>query len=88
MKTNVELLEEEINTAFNVFGKADRMKVLLEKIKKESKNDFEFSAEVETIGFTSYHNHGKLKLTIPFRYDLIKDLDKTRDLKVSLKYES
>ena len=89
MKKNIELLEEEINSlgaAWNLFGKVDAMKFLLKKIKDELHSDFEFEAEIQKKAFTSYHNHGILELKIPYCYYKIAELDKDKDLKVSLKY--
>jgi len=91
MNKNIEILEKEINElgpTWNLFGKVDRMKFLLKKIKEELKSDFEFEAETESVGFTMLNNHGKLKLTIPYRYDLIQKLDREKKLKVSIMYKS
>ena len=91
MIKNIEILEKEINelgSTWNLFGKVDRIKFLLKKIKEELKSDFEFEAEIESIGFTMLNNHGKLKLTVPYRYDLIQKLDKDKTLKVSIRYQT
>ena len=49
METNIELLEKEINNlgaSWNLFGKVDKMKVLIKKIKQEQQVDFKFDAEI------------------------------------------
>ena len=91
METNIELLEKEINSlgpSWNLFGKLDKMKHLIKKIKDESKNDFEFEAEISKKDFTIHSNHGILELKLPYRYDLITDLDIKKKLNISVKYKS
>lgn len=91
METNIELLEKEINSlgpSWNLFGKIDKIKNLIKEIKKESKNQFEFDAEIQKKAFTMHNNHGILELKLPYSYDSISSLDIKKKLKVSLNYKS
>lgn len=90
METNIELLEKEINNlgaSWNLFGKVDKMKVLIKKIKQEQQVDFKFDAEITKKAFTSLNNHGILEMKLPWNYQKIADLDIKKTLKVSLEYK-
>jgi hypothetical protein len=91
MNKIIEMLEMEINTlgaSWNLFGKVDRMKYLLEKLKKEKINDFEFDANIESVAFTSESNHGILKLKLPYSFYKISNLDKSKSIEVVIKYKT
>lgn len=89
MSKNIDKLEKEINSlgpSWNLFGKVDKMKHLIQKIKEEQESDFKFDAEITKKAFTALNNHGILELKLPWSYEKISDLDIKKGIKVLIKY--
>jgi hypothetical protein len=87
---NIELLEKELDSlgaSWNLFGKVDKMKFLLKKIKEEQQVDFKFDAEITKKALTSINNHGILEMKLPWNYQKIADLDIKKRVEVFMKYK-